>query len=132
MGEYVANEVIFKLVKKGHIVANSKVLVLGITFKENCPDIRNSKVIDIITHLQRQGISVDLFDPSADVEEVKHEYGLQMLKDINTITSLFDAIILAVAHKEFLNVDWRSKLNRSGILYDVKGVLNPNLIDARL
>ena len=83
MGEYVANEVIFKLVKKGHIVANSKVLVLGITFKENCPDIRNSRVIDIITHLQRQGITVDVYDPSADVEEVRHEYDLQMHNNIN-------------------------------------------------
>jgi UDP-N-acetyl-D-galactosamine dehydrogenase len=132
MGEYVANEVIFKLVKKGHIVANSKVLVLGITFKENCPDIRNSRVIDIITHLQRQGITVDVYDPSADAEEVSHEYDLQMHNDINQLGSPYDAIVLAVAHKEFLNVDWRSKLNGNGILYDVKGVLNPSLIDARL
>jgi UDP-N-acetyl-D-galactosamine dehydrogenase len=132
MGEYVANEVIFKLVKKGHIVANSKVLVLGITFKENCPDIRNSRVIDIITHLQRQGISVDVYDPSADVEEVRHEYGLHMHNDIIALASSYEAIILAVAHKEFLNVDWRSKLNGNGILYDVKGVLHKDLVDARL
>jgi len=132
MGEYVANEVIFKLVKKGHIVANSKVLVLGITFKENCPDIRNSRVIDIITHLQRQGITVDVYDPSADVEEVRHEYDLQMHNNINQLGSPYDAIVLAVAHKEFLNVDWRSKLNGNGVLYDVKGVLNPSIVDARL
>jgi UDP-N-acetyl-D-galactosamine dehydrogenase len=89
-------------------------------------------VIDIITHLQRQGITVDVYDPSADAEEVSHEYDLQMHNDINQLGSPYDAIVLAVAHKEFLNVDWRSKLNGNGILYDVKGVLNPSLIDARL
>jgi UDP-N-acetyl-D-galactosamine dehydrogenase len=132
MGEYVANEVIFKLVKKGHVVAKSKVLVLGITFKENCPDIRNSKVIDIISHLQKQGIEVDVYDPNADAKEVEHEYGLQMNNHMNDLVAPYDAIILAVAHKEFLEVDWRSKLNGNGVLYDVKGVLHSDIIDARL
>jgi UDP-N-acetyl-D-galactosamine dehydrogenase len=132
MGEYVANEVIFKLVKKGHVVANSKVLVLGITFKENCPDIRNSKVIDIITHLQKQMINVHIFDPNADVEEVMHEYQQPLHSNMDLLTEKFDAIILAVAHKEFLPIDWRSKLTENGVLYDVKGVLEPSLVDARL
>jgi UDP-N-acetyl-D-galactosamine dehydrogenase len=132
MGEYVANEVIFKLVKKGHVVANSKVLVLGITFKENCPDIRNSKVIDIITHLQKQMINVHIFDPNADVEEVMHEYQQPLHNNMDLLTEKFDAIILAVAHKEFLPIDWRSKLTENGVLYDVKGVLEPSLVDARL
>jgi len=131
MGEYVANEVIFQLVKKGHIVANSKVLVLGITFKENCPDIRNSRVIDIITHLKRQGIAVDVHDPNADGEEVKHEYSLD-LHDLNGQASSYDAIILAVAHKEFLERDWRESLSANGVLYDVKGILDPASVDARL
>jgi UDP-N-acetyl-D-galactosamine dehydrogenase len=132
MGEYVANEVIFKLVKKGHVVAKSKVLVLGITFKENCPDIRNSKVIDIISHLQKQAINVDVYDPNADAKEVEHEYGLQINNHMNDLIALYDAIILAVAHKEFLEVDWRSKLKENGVLYDVKGVLQSEIIDARL
>lgn len=129
MGEYVANEVIFQLVKKGQVVAKSRVLVLGITFKENCPDIRNSRVIDIITHLQRQGISVDVHDPNANSEEVKHEYGIDLTGPNLT---QYDSIILAVAHKEFLGVDWRAKLKSNGLLYDVKGILDPAIIDARL
>jgi UDP-N-acetyl-D-galactosamine dehydrogenase len=132
MGEYVANEVIFKLVKKGHVVAKSRVLVLGITFKENCPDIRNSKVIDIITHLQKQGITVDIYDPNADAAEVMHEYGLPLHNNMDQLTQPYDAIILAVAHKEFLGIDWRSKLLENGVLYDVKGVLELSVVDARL
>ena len=129
MGEYVANEVIFQLVKKGHVVSNSRVLVLGITFKENCPDIRNSRVIDIITHLQRQGITVDVHDPNADGEEVRHEYGLTLTGSDH---AEYDAIILAVAHQEFLGVDWRGKVKSNGVLYDVKGILDPAIVDARL
>jgi UDP-N-acetyl-D-galactosamine dehydrogenase len=132
MGEYVANEVIFKLVKKGHVVAKSRVLVLGITFKENCPDIRNSKVIDIITHLQKQGITVDIYDPNADAAEVMHEYGLPLHNNMDQLTQPYDAVILAVAHKEFLGIDWRSKLLENGVLYDVKGVLDLGVVDARL
>ena len=132
MGEYVANEVIFKLVKKGHVVAKSRVLVLGITFKENCPDIRNSKVIDIIAHLQKQGIAVDIYDPNADAAEVMHEYGLPLHNNMDQLTAPYDAIILAVAHKEFLAIDWRSHLLDNGVLYDVKGVLELGVVDARL
>jgi len=132
MGEYVANEVIFKLVKKGHVVAKSRVLVLGITFKENCPDIRNSKVIDIITHLQKQGITVDIYDPNADAAEVMHEYGLPLHSNMDQLAEAYDAIILAVAHKEFLSVEWRSHLLDNGVLYDVKGVLEVDSVDARL
>ncbi len=132
MGEYVANEVIFKLVKKGHVVAKSRVLVLGITFKENCPDIRNSKVIDIITHLQKQGIGVDIYDPNADAAEVIHEYGLPLHSNMEQLQTPYDAVVLAVAHKEFMQQDWRAKLNGNGVLYDVKGVLNPATVDARL
>jgi UDP-N-acetyl-D-galactosamine dehydrogenase len=132
MGEYVANEVIFKLVKKGHVVAKSRVLVLGITFKENCPDIRNSKVIDIITHLQKQGIAVDIYDPNADAAEVMHEYGLPLHSNMDQLQQPYDAVILAVAHKEFLGIDWRSKLLENGVLYDVKGVLDLGVVDARL
>ena len=129
MGEYVANEVIFQLVKKGHVVSKSRVLVLGITFKENCPDIRNSRVIDIITHLQRQGITVEVHDPNADGEDVKHEYGLSLTGSEH---AEYDAIILAVAHQEFLGVDWRGKVKSNGVLYDVKGILDPAIVDARL
>jgi UDP-N-acetyl-D-galactosamine dehydrogenase len=132
MGEYVANEVIFQMIRKGNVVKDSKVLVLGITFKENCPDIRNSRVIDVINAFKRQGVSVDVYDPFANPNEVAHEYGLSLVSDTHTANNQYHAVVLAVAHKDFLSVDWRTKLNTYGILYDVKGVLEKNTVDGRL
>ena len=132
MGEYVANEVIFQMIRKGNVVKDSKVLILGITFKENCPDIRNSRVIDVINSLKRQGIGVEVYDPLANSSEVTHEYALSLLTDINDLKDSYNAIILAVAHKDFLPTDWRMKLGKNGILYDVKGVLEKELVDGRL
>lgn len=132
MGEYVANEVIFQMIRKGNVVKDSKVLVLGITFKENCPDIRNSRVIDVINSFKRQGVEVDVYDPFANAAEVAHEYSLALVSDESSLREQYHAIVLAVAHKEFLHQDWRTKLGSSGILYDVKGVLAKHHIDARL
>jgi UDP-N-acetyl-D-galactosamine dehydrogenase len=131
MGEYVANEVIFQMIRKGNIVKDSKVLVLGITFKENCPDIRNSRVIDVVTSLQKQGVLVDIYDSHANKYEVKHEYGIDLCDD-EQLNSKYNAIILAVAHKSFIQKDWRSSLHENGVLYDVKGVLDINTVDSRL
>jgi len=132
MGEYVASEVIFQMIRKGNVVKDSKVLVLGITFKENCPDIRNSRVIDVIQSLKKQGVEVDVFDPFANAAEVHHEYSLDLVTDEKKLKSSYHAVVLAVAHTDFINKDWRSKLSDSGILYDVKGVLDKNTIDGRL
>ena len=132
MGEYVANEVIFQMIRKGNVVKDSKVLVLGITFKENCPDIRNSRVIDVINAFNSQGVEVDVYDPFANSTEVAHEYSLALVSDESSLKAQYHAIVLAVAHKEFLHHDWRNKLGETGILYDVKGVLAKDQVDGRL
>ena len=132
VGEFVANEVIFRMIKKGIVINKSKVLVLGITFKENCPDIRNSRVIDIIRTLSKQGAAIDVYDPHADHEEVKHEYGLSILDKQSPISNEYHAVVHAVAHKEFKQTSWRSKLQPDGIFYDVKGVFDLNEVDGRL
>jgi UDP-N-acetyl-D-galactosamine dehydrogenase len=124
MGEYVANEVIFQMIRKGNVVKDSKVLVLGITFKES--------VIDVINSFKRQGVEVDVYDPFASAAEVAHEYCLALVTDEASLKEQYHAIVLAVAHKEFMNQDWRSKLGVNGILYDVKGVLPKEQIDGRL
>lgn len=132
MGEYVATEVIFHMIRKGNIVKDSKALVLGITFKENCPDIRNSRVIDVIKSLSKQGVQVDVFDPHANADEVHHEYGIALCGQEQVNSSLYDAVVLTVAHASFIHQNWRNKLSAKGILYDVKGVLDLNAVDSRL
>lgn len=132
MGEYVATEVIFHMIRKGNIVKDSKALVLGITFKENCPDIRNSRVIDVIKSLAQQGVQVDVFDPHANADEVHHEYGIALCGQEKVDSSSYDAVVLAVAHASFIQQNWRNKLSAKGILYDVKGVLDLNAVDSRL
>jgi len=129
MGMFVANKLVKLLIAKNHIISGSNVLILGITFKENCPDIRNSKVIDIVKELQQFNINVDLFDPHADIEEVRNEYNLEL----KIALSKYDGIILAVAHTEFLNLDF-SKLKRShnSVVYDIKSVLPRDLVNDRL
>lgn len=121
MGQYVSGEVIKLMLQNDLKVKGSKVLVLGITFKENCPDVRNTKVIDVVRHLKEYGTEVTVFDPLADPEEVHHEYGL------NTVKSLpqdkFGAIVLAVAHRQFLELDLDELKSDKAVVYDVKGVL---------
>jgi UDP-N-acetyl-D-galactosamine dehydrogenase len=131
VGEFVAQQVIFKMIKKGLVVSGARVLVLGVTFKENCPDIRNSRVLDIINTFRKQQMLVDVHDPHADAVEVEHEYGFSTL-DISALNEPYDAIVLAVSHREFLARQWRSLLTEDGVLFDVKGVLNPADVDGRL
>ncbi|NER13973.1 nucleotide sugar dehydrogenase [Leptobacterium flavescens] len=121
MGQYVAGEIVKLMLQKDLKVKGSKALMLGITFKENCPDVRNTKVVDVIHHLKEYGIDVSVFDPWANPEEVKHEYNLNTLNTAPNET--YDAIILGVAHKEFLDIDFSKMLNSGGVVYDVKGVL---------
>ncbi|GAB2767704.1 nucleotide sugar dehydrogenase [Salinimicrobium soli] len=121
MGQYVASEVIKLMLQNDIKVKGANVLVLGITFKENCPDVRNTKVVDVVRELQQYETKVTIYDPLANPEEVKHEYGL------STITSLpdqkFDAMVLTVAHKEFLQMDLNPLRSQNAVVYDVKGIL---------
>ena len=134
MGIFVANKVIKLMIKKSHVINKSKVLVLGITFKENCPDVRNSKVVDVINELKEFGCKVDVYDPVADKEEVKKEYNIDLLDKVDFKN--YDAIILAVAHDEFKKLEPQIKKakeeNKSLVIYDVKGLLDKSLIDGRL
>lgn len=129
MGAYVANQVVKKMAQQGSVIKGSKALVLGITFKENCPDIRNSRVIDVVRELLSFGIEVDVYDPQADKEEVAHEYGISL---VNNPSSSYDAIILAVAHKEFKEIKPRQLTNSQGIVFDIKAFWDKSQVDARL
>jgi UDP-N-acetyl-D-galactosamine dehydrogenase len=129
MGQHIATTVI-KLMAKNELPINkSNILVLGITFKENCPDIRNSKVIDVIRELQTYGSQVDVYDPQADAEEVHHEYGLHL---IGAPSKKYHAIVLAVSHNEFGSMDWSRLRDEKTVVYDVKGFLDKRMITARL
>lgn len=129
MGIHIANSVI-KLMAKNDIAINkANVLVLGITFKENCPDIRNSRVVDVIAELQSFGTHVDVFDPHANPAEVKHEYGLDIIKAPN---KCYDAIVAAVSHNEFNHLDWNTLKHEHTVIYDVKGFLDKSMVTSRL
>ena len=121
MAEYVASQIVKLMLKKDIPVKNAKLLLLGITFKENCPDVRNTKVVDVVKSLAEYGINVTIFDPWAKPIEVEHEYHLKTTQNLPSET--FDAVVLAVAHKEFLNLDFEKLKNKNAIIYDVKGVL---------
>jgi UDP-N-acetyl-D-galactosamine dehydrogenase len=130
MGMFVANKLVKLLIAKNYVISKSNVLVLGITFKEDCPDIRNSKVIDIVKELKQFNINVDVFDPHADEHEVVEEYGITLIDKIN---KTYDGIILAVSHKEFLGLELdQLKSSNSSVIFDTKAFLNRSLIDARL
>ena len=122
MGEYVASQVVKQMIKKGVNVNGAEVLMLGITFKENCPDVRNTKIVDVIKALEDYGIKVTTFDPWANPNEVKHEYGLTCHSELVS-ESKFDAVVLGVAHKEFKQMDLQDFCKPKSVLYDVKGVL---------
>lgn len=121
MGEYVASQVIKLMIKIGITVNGASLLMLGITFKENCPDVRNTKIVDVIAALKEYGINVTIYDPWASIEEVKHEYDLISCKKIPS--RKFDAIVLGVAHQEFLNINFEKYLKTNSIIYDVKNIL---------
>lgn len=131
MGEYVANQVIKLMNKKGVMVKDSKILILGITFKENCPDIRNTKIVDIYSTLSEYTSNITIYDPWADSAEVKKEYNIDIINEPAT-SEKYDAVILGVAHKEFMSLDIRAKLNSNGVVYDVKGILPREIVDGRL
>ncbi|MDO6597672.1 nucleotide sugar dehydrogenase [Oceanihabitans sp. 2_MG-2023] len=132
MGSYVAQETVKLMINKGATIKGAKALVLGITFKENCPDIRNSRVIDIIKELETYHVDVDVFDPWASSEEVKHEYGFDLLCSKTEISDNYDAIILAVSHNEFLKIDIEKLKSPIGVIFDVKSLLPKEMVNGRL
>ena len=135
MGDYVANQTIKCMNKKGIMVKDSNILILGITFKENCPDVRNTKVVDIYQTLLEYSNNIKVYDPWANPEIVKKHYSIHIQQDLPQVEDTkYDAVILAVSHKEFLNMDIRSLLKNkeTGVVYDVKGVLPTDIIDTRL
>lgn len=131
MGEYVANQVIKLMNKKGILVKDARILLLGFTFKENCPDIRNTKVVDVYETLAEYTHNVTVYDPHADQERVKHEYGIEIVNSLPD-SAKYDAVILTVAHEEFLKLDVRSLAGSQGVVYDVKSVLPKDVVDKRL
>lgn len=130
MGEYVADQTIKLMNKKGVLVKDAKILILGVTFKENCPDIRNTKVVDIYTTLREYTQNITVFDPWANVEHVKKEFGVDITNQ--QPTDQFDVIILAVAHQAFANMDIKALAKERSVIFDVKGVLPRDIIDGRL
>jgi len=129
MGSYVASEAVKLLIKNDLKVNHANILLLGITFKENCPDIRNTRIIDVYLELKSYGINVSVYDPWANSTEVKSEYGIDMISEIE---GPYDEIIAAVNHKEFKNLDIKSLLVENGCLYDLKGVFDKSLASATL
>lgn len=129
MGAWVAAQIIKLMIKKNIAVNNSKVLVLGITFKENCPDVRNTKVVDVVNELRQFGCKVDITDPWGSADEVKHEYGETLISDYNLAE--YDTIVLAVAHDVFRDIDFSNR-KKASVLYDIKAILPLEIVDGRL
>ena len=130
MGDYVAKEVVKIMIKKGLSIKDAEVLMLGITFKENCPDVRNTKIVDVVHSLKDFGVNITIFDPWANPDEVRHEYNLDVT---NTLPNKkFDTVVLGVSHKEFLNIDLNSITKNTNVIYDVKGILDNSIVDGKL
>jgi len=132
MGAFVASQVVKLMIRNDIKIKESKILNLGITFKENCPDIRNSKAIDVVTHLEDYGANITVYDPWANIEEVKKEYGLDCIGKLDEKSEKYDVIILTVSHQEFLKLNLNKYLKEGGVIYDVKGVLSKDDVDRRL
>jgi UDP-N-acetyl-D-galactosamine dehydrogenase len=129
MGIFIAGKIVKLMIQQNISIKNAPILILGITFKENCPDIRNSKVIDVISELQDFGASIEIYDPWASAEEVKHEYGVNLIQQPD---KQYSAIVLAVAHKEFKNMDFQKLKHTNTVIYDIKSFLDRDLVTARL
>ncbi len=129
MGIFVANKLVKLLIQKGKKIGGAKTLMLGITFKENCPDIRNSRVVDIYKELVDFGMDVDVYDPWANASEVAHEHGINL---VSTLGKSYDAIVLTVSHQAFLDLDYGQLKAKDGVIFDIKSVLDKSMVDARL
>lgn len=131
MGEYVASEVIKLMIKKDIKIRGAKILVLGITFKENCPDVRNTKVIDVISALKEYETNIAVYDPWANSEEVKEEYGIDLLPNLG-VSKTYDAVVVTVSHKEFLGVDFNAYKDQGAVVFDTKSFIDRTFVDGRL
>lgn len=132
MGKYVAERVVKLMIKKGHTILNSRVLQLGITFKENCPDIRNSHAVDVVRCLKEFSCDVTVYDPWADPAEVEREYGIASKKNIGELASDYDAVILAVSHRQFADLDVAAFGKKNAVIFDIKGILPKENVTGRL
>lgn len=130
MGMFVANKVVKLMIQTGHVIKGANALILGVTFKENCPDVRNTKVIDIYNELVQFGMNVDVFDPWADAAEVDHEYGIQLLPQMNN--KKYEAVIVAVAHEQFIKIDFEKMKADGAVIFDTKAFIPRHLANARL
>lgn len=130
MGEYVASQVVKLMLKKGITILNSNILILGFTFKENCPDVRNTKIVDIVKALEEYNLNITIYDPWANPAVAMHEYGLEVSNKLPT--GKFDAAVMAVAHNELKNLDINSLVKNNSVIYDVKGILPKDIVDGRL
>ncbi|MBX2905218.1 MAG: nucleotide sugar dehydrogenase [Taibaiella sp.] len=131
MGKYIAAEVVKLMIRNDITIKGADVLVLGITFKENCPDVRNTRVVDIIEEFRSYNINLCIYDPWAKQADVMHEYGIEIINELPA-GKKFDSVVLAVAHKGFAETNWRERVKPGGIIYDVKGCLDISMVDARL
>ncbi len=131
MGAFVAEKVVKLMIQKDHKIKDSRALIMGITFKENCPDIRNTRVVDIYHELRQFGLAVDIYDPWANANEVKREFGIDILNEVDK-SVVYDAIVVAVAHREFLQFDYQKVKRRNGVVFDTKACLERSLVDGRL
>lgn len=131
MAQFIAGKVVKLMIQKGQAIKGAKALILGITFKENCPDVRNTKVVEIYDELEQFGLDVDLWDPWANQVEVKHKYSIDLIPELMD-GEIYDVVLLAVAHNEFLRLDFKKFTNDTTVIFDVKAVLNRDIVDARL
>ena len=131
MAQFIAGKVVKLMIQKGQAIKGAKALILGVTFKENCPDVRNTKVVEIHAELKQFGLDVDLWDPWADQAEVKHEYGIDIIPEL-AAGKTYDVIVLAVAHNEFLSLDFHKIRNENTVIFDAKAILNRDIVDSRL
>ena len=132
MGNYVAQEVVKLMIRNECKVKNGRVLILGITFKENCPDIRNSKVIDVIDELHKYNLHTDVYDPWANAEEVQHEFGLKLISEERNLKETYDAVILTVSHEKFRDFDLKKYCNGASVVFDVKSFFPKEMVDGSL
>ena len=131
IANFIAQKTMKLMIQADHKIKNANILLLGITFKEDCPDMRNSKVIDIYKELKDFGVNVDVYDPWADAEEVKEEYGIELLPKVNK-GKHYQAVIAAVSHKEFYDFDFAHFKENGAVIFDVKNFVPRDVVDARL
>ena len=131
MAQFIAGKVVKLMINKGLSIRNADALILGVTFKENCPDVRNTKVVDIHQELSQFGLNVDVWDPWANREEVKEEYGIEIMQQLLT-EKKYDVILLTVAHNEFVSLNFENLKKDSAVIFDVKAILDRELVDSRL